>query len=98
MDTIPPVIACLNDIAQTVSTGVAGTTVTWTEPTATDNSGIVTLTSRTHAPGTFFVVGTTAVTYEYTDGSGNSATCTFNVNVIERKATSASKIFYPANI
>ncbi len=61
--------------------------MTWTEPTATDNSGVVTLSQRTHAPGSFFVVGTTAVTYTYVDGSGNSAQCTFDVRVIERKFT-----------
>ena len=85
VDTVPPVIACINDVVQTVNTGVAGATVTWVEPTATDNSGTATLTGRTHAPGNFFNVGTTQVTYTFTDGSGNSATCTFNVNVIECK-------------
>lgn len=83
VDSIPPVIACTNDLSQTVNTGVTGTTVTWTEPTATDNSGIVSLTSRTHAPGSFFPVGTTQVTYTFTDGAGNSASCTFSVTVIE---------------
>ena len=85
VDTIPPVIACINDITDTVNTGVTGATVTWTEPTATDNSGVVSLTGRTHQPGSFFPVGTTEVTYTFTDGSGNSATCVFNVNVIECK-------------
>ncbi len=85
VDTVAPVISCINDVADTVNSGVTGKTVTWTEPTATDNSGIVTLTQRTHAPGAFFPVGTTEVSYTFTDGSGNSATCTFNVNVIECK-------------
>ena len=85
MDTIPPTIACINDVVDTVNTGVTGTIVTWTEPTATDNSGTATLSSRTHAPGTFFLVGTTDVTYTFVDSSGNSATCTFTVTVIECK-------------
>ena len=82
VDTTPPVIACINDVTTTTTAGSTGTTVTWTEPTATDNSGVVSLTGRTHQPGTFFNIGTTQVTYTFTDGSGNSATCTFNVNVV----------------
>ena len=85
MDTIPPVISCINDIVQTVNFGTPGTSVSWTEPTATDNSGIVSLTQRTHAPGNFFLVGSTDVTYTFTDGSGNSANCIFTVTVVERK-------------
>ena len=83
MDTQPPIIACINDITSTVATGVGGQTITWTEPTATDNSGIVTLASRSHAPGSFFPVGSTQVTYTYVDGAGNSASCSFTVTIVE---------------
>ena len=82
VDNIAPVVNCINDVTTTVTAGSTGTSVSWIEPTATDNSGIVSLTGRTHAPGSFFSVGTTQVTYTFTDGSGNSATCTFNVFVI----------------
>ncbi|XP_072049429.1 uncharacterized protein [Amphiura filiformis] len=87
VDTIPPVISCIHNISQTVNNGVGGTTVNWTEPTATDNSGTVTLATRSHNPGSFFPVGTTNVTYKFVDGSNNSANCTFNVSVIEQKHT-----------
>ncbi|XP_072017890.1 chymotrypsin-like protease CTRL-1 isoform X2 [Amphiura filiformis] len=83
VDMVPPVISCINDVTRSVNIGVTGTTVTWTEPSATDNSGTVSLTSQTHTPGSFFVVGTTQVTYIFTDASGNTATCTFNVHVVE---------------
>ena len=82
-DTTPPVISGISDIFTTVPSGSTGTTISWTEPTATDDSGVVTLTGRTHQPGTFFNVGTTTVTYTFTDGSGNSATTSFNVVVSE---------------
>ena len=59
---------------------IATGTVSWTAPTATDNSGTQTLTS-THNPGDSFPVGTTTVTYTSTDGSGNTVTCTFSVDV-----------------
>ena len=41
----------------------------------------MTYTTRSHAPGATFPVGTTAVTYTFTDGSLNTSTCTFNVIV-----------------
>ncbi|XP_072018428.1 uncharacterized protein [Amphiura filiformis] len=87
VDTIPPVIICVNDITETTGLGSPGTIVAWEEPTATDNSGIVSLSSRSRQPGSFFNVGNTDVTYEFVDGSGNSATCTFTINVIEVDST-----------
>ena len=56
-------------------------TVSWTPPTASDNSGDeVTLTSD-YSPGDAFPIGTTAVTYTAMDAYGNSATSSFNVVV-----------------
>jgi hypothetical protein len=72
-----------------VSTGAGNTTctqtATWTPPTAKDNctpdASLVWIVS--HAPGSSFPVGNTTVTYTVTDASGNSATCSFNVKVID---------------
>ena len=61
--------------------------MSWVEPTATDNSGVVNLSSRSRAPGSFFVVGSTDVTYVFVDGTGNSAACSFSVNVVEGRFT-----------
>ena len=60
--------------------GMATAGVSWTPPTATDNSGTQTLTS-THNPGDTFSIGTTTVTYTSTDDSANTNTCTFDVVV-----------------
>ena len=61
--------------------GSPNATVSWTPPTASDNSGdAVTLTSD-HSPGDTFPIGTTTVTYTATDAYGNTATATFNVVV-----------------
>ena len=79
VDNTPPVIEQLDDITITVSSGEAGAIVSWTEPTVSDDSGTVTLTSRTRSPNTFFPAGTTSVTYTYSDPSGNTASMTFNV-------------------
>ena len=71
-DNTPPVISgCPTDI--TVQTGAGrltcNQTASWTEPTALDNClGSMTYTTRSHAPGATFPVGTTAVTYTFTDG------------------------------
>ena len=59
---------------------MAAAEVTWTEPTATDNSGIVTLTSS-HSPGSTFDIGTTTVTYTATDDAFNTVSDTFTVTV-----------------
>ena len=57
---------------------------TWTEPTATDDSGVMPIRTRSHNPGAFFAVGTTPVTYTFRDGAGNSDTCIFDVIVVGR--------------
>ena len=81
-DSTPPVIEQLNDIIITITSGQANIAqVTWQEPSVSDNSGTATLVSRTRAPNSFFQVGTTPVTYTYTDPSGNTASMTFNVIV-----------------
>ena len=85
VDDIPPVISGCADVSTTIGLNIGGAIVTWTEPSATDNSGIVNLQSRSHAPGQFFVVGSTLVTYVFDDGSGNTADCAFSVIVTEGK-------------
>ncbi len=90
-DVTPPVIAgCPSDI--TVYTGAGSTDcsqiVSWTEPTAEDYcQGTVNYSSRSHAPGSSFPVGTTMVTYTFTDGI-NPTSCIFQVNVVDNTAPS----------
>ena len=59
--------------------GSVGTMVTWQEPRTEDLSGRVTVLVQTHAPGSYFPVGTTSVSYVYTDNSNNIASCVFSV-------------------
>jgi hypothetical protein len=89
VDNTRPVIAgCPANVS--VTTGVGRTTcdqvATWTEPTATDNCTPAAnlVRTRSHAPGATFPVGTTTVTYTFTDAAGNtSATCSFTVTVTD---------------
>ena len=60
--------------------GSASAQVWWREPTASDNSGSVKLSSS-HKPGDHFPVGVTTVTYTAEDLSLYKTIYTFTVNV-----------------
>lgn len=88
-DVRPPTISncpagAITALAAASSTGAS---VSWTAPTATDESGSVSSTSD-YTPGAFFPIGTTTVTYTFTDPAGNEARCLFNVIVTGRSQTS----------
>ncbi len=82
VDNEAPVIANVPDpITQDTDFKSATATVTWTVPTATDNSGGDVTLSSTHEPGDSFNIGTTTVTYTATDLYGNIKTESFDVTV-----------------
>ncbi len=88
-DTQKPVISgCPSNITRTSSAGQCTATVSWTEPTATDNctpSGSLVWT-KSHTPGSVFPVGTTTVTYTVKDASNNvSDDCVFTVTVTDNQ-------------
>ena len=81
LDSQEPIVTeCPTDITRNSNSGNT-VNITWAPPTATDNTGMVTLTSD-YNPGDSFAIGTTVVTYTATDASGNTATCSFNVTVV----------------
>ncbi|WP_339917429.1 HYR domain-containing protein, partial [Yeosuana marina] len=85
VDNRKPVINnCPSNIIQSTDANSCFATVTWTEPTATDNctaQGDLVWT-KSHNPGDTFNVGTTTVTYTATDANGNiSNACSFDVIV-----------------
>jgi hypothetical protein len=82
IDNVPPIIAQCPANQTIEATGASGAIASWPLPTATDNSGVVTLTRTVGpAPGSTFPVGATPVTYTATDPSANSATCNFTVTI-----------------
>ena len=68
-------------MVQDADPGVATTSVSWTEPTVTDNSGINPTVSSDHQSGDIFTLGRTPVLYTAVDAFGNTATYTFDVLV-----------------
>lgn len=64
----------------TLPTSVCDTVLNWTPPVASDNCGLVNLTTN-FDPGFSFPTGDTMVVYTATDQSGNTATCSFRVVV-----------------
>ncbi|PIK59093.1 putative hyalin-like isoform X2 [Apostichopus japonicus] len=80
---VPKISHCPNDIIAGVKAPSTTTTVHWTEPTASDNSGKALMTGRSNAPGSEFELGSpTEVIYQFSDQSGNTAYCSFDVMVI----------------
>lgn len=80
--TEPTITGCPEDIIESVELGIQTSAVFWTEPTATDASGVVQVSSRSHTPGMNFPVDElTTVIYEFSDNSGNVARCIFTVFV-----------------
>ena len=82
-DNIPPVISgCpIQGVTVTAPQGSSSASASWTEPTATDNSGGVVTRSSNFSPGQTFAVGMVMVEYTFTDPSGNQAFCRFAVTV-----------------
>ena len=79
-DEYPVISSTPIDISQSTDATVATAIVTWTHPTASDNSGMVTLTSS-HNPGDTFNLGATTVTYTAVDAAANQVTDSFTVTI-----------------
>ena len=79
-DEMPVISSTPADISQSTDATLATAVVTWSAPTANDNSGVVTLTS-THNPGDTFSLGATTVTYTAVDAAANMATDSFTVTI-----------------
>jgi gliding motility-associated-like protein len=86
-DNINPVISCPGNLVLNTDPGVCGTIVNYIDPVGTDNcSGSITTRIAGMASGSLFPVGTTTNTFLVTDGSGNTATCSFTVTVSDNSA------------
>ncbi len=66
--------------------GSCGAVISWAGPSADDNCGYVLSQTSGTANGDLFPIGTTIVTYEVVDDSGNAANCSFDVIVSDNAA------------
>ncbi|MBK9689272.1 MAG: HYR domain-containing protein [Saprospiraceae bacterium] len=81
-----PGITCPANVSQNVTSGTCGRVVTFTSPVGSDNcSGPTTIQTAGFASGATFPVGTTTNTFRVTDASGNTATCSFTVTVVDNE-------------
>ena len=79
-----PTITCPNDINQNIDAGVDGAVVTFVNPVGTDNAtGAVTTQIAGPTSGSVFPIGTTTITFQVEDTSGNIATCSFDVIITD---------------
>ena len=58
--------------------------VSWTEPSAVDDTSAVTVT-QTASPGDSFGLGTSQVAYTFSDASGNVAVCSFFITLTGKR-------------
>jgi HYR domain. len=94
-DTQNPVITCPTNIIATTPIGSCVAVVNYTV-TATDNCpGVTTALQSGLASGSSFPLGVSTVTWRATDASGNTATCSFTVTVLDGQLPVISQ--QPAN-
>lgn len=78
----PLIVGCPSNILVPKDTNACGATVSWIEPTSTDNCGGMTFLQTAGLPsGSFFPLGPTTIIYVATDSVGNKDTCSFEVFV-----------------
>ncbi|MEM1217679.1 MAG: HYR domain-containing protein, partial [Bacteroidota bacterium] len=82
LDVEDPVIECPADITINLNSGECRRSVCFAPELAIDNCEVVD-TVYSIEPCSFFEIGITPVTITIFDEAGNSATCTFNIEIIE---------------
>jgi gliding motility-associated-like protein len=75
----PKINDCVADIVASAGRDCKAV-VNWEPPAATDDCSPI-RRSSTHEPGGLFDIGTTKVVYTFSDTSGNTLTCNFNIVV-----------------
>jgi gliding motility-associated-like protein len=88
-DIEAPTVSCPADSTINSEPSQCGAFYNYDLPTFTDNCDISSVTATLidgPAPGEFFSLGTTDVTYEIADGNGNTVLCTFSVTVVDLEA------------
>ncbi|XP_020626038.1 sushi repeat-containing protein SRPX2-like [Orbicella faveolata] len=90
-DVSPPtfVVTCPASPLQVYAErGLFSAQVSWSEPVATDNSGVPPTVTSNHQPPQRFSQGTHVVMYTAEDQSANKASCSFTIEVMVINCTS----------
>jgi len=95
VDTTAPAVDQPADIIGVEATSASGATVSFTNPAATDIVDGAVSTACAPASGSTFALGDTTVICTATDNAGNSASVSFNVNVVD---TAAPVLSVPSNV
>ena len=96
VDNQLPNITCPANVSQNVTTGTCGAVATYMAPVGTDNCpGSTTVQIAGLASGAAYPVGVTINTFQVTDASGNTATCSFTVTIVDNQVPS---ITCPSNV
>lgn len=89
LDNEAPIItSCPTNISVNSNTANCAAIVSWTLPMASDNC-TTPIMSSTHNNGDVFPLGITLVTYSFEDASGNTVSCSFNVEVLNSLSATA---------
>jgi hypothetical protein len=94
-DTQAPQIICPANLTRTTDKGQCQAVVSYANATATDNCSGVGTPVCIPASGSAFAKGVTTVTCTLSDGSGNTATCSFTVTINDSEAP---QIICPPNV
>ncbi len=92
-DTEPPVINCPEDISQENDPSECGAIITFADATATDNSGVVTVTRTDETglnSGDIFPIGETVISFQAIDQTGNTDNCSFTITVSDMESPTIS--------
>jgi hypothetical protein len=83
IESLPPQISnCPTNIIQYTSEDICSRVIFWNIPEAVDSCGQGGISlSAEFVPGDEFSVGLTTIIYEATDASGNTATCSFTIDI-----------------
>ena len=88
-DENPVFVNCPDDMVVNNDVDKCGANVVWSIPVAEDNCGIQSVAQTAGpAPGSYLPVGTTTITYEVTDVNGNTAECSFDIEVMDMQLPS----------
>ncbi|XP_038074883.1 hyalin-like [Patiria miniata] len=89
-DSEPPELDCLDSFSITTAVGQPYGVASWVIPTATDNSGDAPVQTANLTSPANLGIGIHTVTYDATDGSDNTASCTFQITVTDEEAPDLS--------